>query len=375
MDKTTLTKIEDALTDHKRTVSSKITNGKFTYEFQENVHQDFNNFVSMIERKLDAAELLNRSTQEYLYSEAPVTYSEIDKLVQSHGEQAISSFLHATSRTSEETLDAFQSENTTDEDKLDTFTSNNKRKNGIIQGQKQEDTQENNRITQNRIAPIIEDFVRQIQQVAVRTNPLPGIDERFNYFRNSTRQVVSEIVDQLKADFDRHTTDIYDFIEAEVQKFESTILKESGLGELEDKEQDTSTRPEHEEETVYTQELADLFKSGDVDTSKLSAGELSLYLNYLFDGPMPEIVQSTNRDAFHETKHESLVDTLPASIFDEPAANPPSLDIAPELQPLPPDVLQDYNKRVEEGRRGIEEKKKDENENKIDLDSLPEIFL
>ena len=375
MDKTTLTKIEDALTDHKRTVSNKITNGKFTYEFQENVHQDFNNFVSMIERKLDAAELLNRSTQEYLYSEAPVTYSEIDKLVQSHGEQAVSSFLHATSRTSEETLDAFQSENTTDEDKLDTFTSNNKRKNGIIQGQKQEDTQENNRIAQNRIAPIIDDFVRQIQQVAVRTNPLPGIEERFNYFRNSTRQVVSEIVDQLKADFDRHTTDIYDFIEAEVQKFESTILKESGLGELEDKEQDTSTRPEHEEETVYTQELADLFKSGDVDTSKLSAGELSLYLNYLFDGPMPEIVQSTNRDTFHETKHESLVDTLPASIFDDPAVNPPSLDIAPELQPLPPDVLQDYNKRVEEGRRGIEEKKKDENENKIDLDSLPEIFL
>ena len=130
----------------------------------------------MIERKLDAAELLNRSTQEYLYSEAPVTYSEIDKLVQSHGEQAVSSFLHATSRTSEETLDAFQSENTTDEDKLDTFTSNNKRKNGIIQGQKQEDTQENNRIAQNRIAPIIEDFVRQIQQVAVRTNPLPRID-------------------------------------------------------------------------------------------------------------------------------------------------------------------------------------------------------
>ena len=54
---------------------------------------------------------------------------------------------------------------------------------------------------------------------------------------------------------------------------------------------------------------------------------------------------------------------------------PPSLDIAPELQPLPTDVLQDYNKRVEEGHKGIEKKKKDENENKIDLDSLPEIFL
>lgn len=387
MDNKTIDQIDDMFQDHKRTVINKVAYGRPAQKLQEAIEEHFNEMVKNLERNLDSSELLTPSTYEFLHSEAPVAFHELGHFAESHSDNAISIFQSASTSAHNATLDVLSENQINRDEQTEEVSGINKRKRAQIEGQKDDDQRRDNYHTREKIKDVISSLVISVQQTAVRNTFAHDIAERLDYFNGLSRDVLQEAVETLGTDFDTHTEEIYAIIQAEMEKHESEVLSIAGLDEM-DRQADTQIV---NQEPVFTQELADYFASGNVDTSKLSPQECTWYLNYLFDGPLPTITHSNNRDAFKDSpRSETLIDSLPDSILgdsfesiharnaaafkDEPESK--KLDVSLELQPLPPDVLEEYNRNVAAGRKNIEDRQSnDPDKDDKNIDSLPDLFL
>lgn len=387
MDNKTIDKIDDMFQEHKRIVLSKVAYGKPAQKLQEAIEEHFNEMVKNLERNLDSSELLTPSTYEYLHSEAPVIFHDLSHLSESHSDNAIYAFQGASKSAHNATLDVLSTTPTNKEEQSEEISGINRRKRSQIEGQKEDDQRRDKYQVREQIKDFLSSYIISIQQTAVRNTFAHDIAERLDYFKGLSKNVLQEAIETLGTDFDTHTEEIYAIIQAEIKKHESEVLSVAGLDEI---NRQTDKQIENQE-PVYTQELADYFASGNVDLSKLSPQECTWYLNYLFDGPLPTIVQTNNRDAFKDSQsNDTLLDSLPVSILDNPFEETTSsnaaafkdgtesaiLDVSPELQPLPPDVLEKYNKDVAAGRKSIEEKADNSpDKDDKDIDSLPDLFL
>lgn len=387
MDNKTIDQINDMFYEHKTTVTNKITYGKPAQKLQEALEEHFNELIKNITRNLDSSELLNATTYEYLHSEAPVIFHDLSHLSESHSDNAIYAFQGASNSAHNATLDVLSTTPTSKEEQSEEISGINRRKRSQIEGQKEDDQRRDKYQVREQIKDFLSSYIISIQQTAVRSTFARDITDRLNYFKSLSKNVLHDSIELLGTDFDTHTEEIYNIIQTEMDKHESEILQIAGLGEM---DRQTDKQIENQE-PVYTQELADYFASGNVDLSKLSPQECTWYLNYLFDGPLPTIVQTNNRDAFKDSQsNDTLLDSLPVSILDNPFEETTSsnaaafkdgtesaiLDVSPELQPLPPDVLEKYNKDVAAGRKSIEEKADNSpDKDDKDIDSLPDPFL
>ena len=105
----------------------------------------------------------------------------------------------------------------------------------------------------------------------------------------------------------------------------------------------------------------------------------ALYIDYMFSDHVIDKGLSDNAAAFHNGPSESidefelrkLQESNRAAFHDGPPKRP---DIAPELQPLSPKELQEYNRKVAKRRAIIEDKKSKDNPNK-NLDNEMPISL
>ena len=321
--------------------------------FPEQVQQIYNEFISSLERNLDSNELLNSTTLEFLHSEAPGRFVTIQKLAEGHCDSAADVFYYSALQEHESNLEVLNSSTSNRDEQADELNNNQRKKRANIEGQKDFDRTENNRAMLN-IEQILNEFATDMASRAARTIYARDLEDRIYYFRNETRHAIEEALTNFQKCFNNHTEEIYAFLKTETQKYEKTFLDLSGFNEKEQAKQ------EQNPETVYTPELLEHFQSGNVDVMELPPEIAALYIDYLFSDLVIDKGLSGNAAAFHS---EPSVDDIAlnkirksnrAAFHDGSSKRP---DIAPELQPLSPEELKEYNRNVAKGRKAIDEMK------------------
>lgn len=391
-------KLEELYHEHRHSVYNKVENGEHAQNFDEEYKGLLKKYLNELQDKLYEVGLLNDATQEFSESELPVYFNgSFKENLTSHRQTTFDLFNHFTRTEYKTTIEALDDPSMSDEDKSDTYKQQNVQKKGMLEDKKQEDKRDIYRLL-GQMESVIAAYTTNISSRAVQTTYARDISDRIQEFKyrigNISQKLLEGTQDLLVHDIDA----VHSIIEKQMEEYERQFREEAGLDDL-DKASETQTISE--EETPYTQELADAFASGKVDVTKLTAGEMKLYINFMFDEPMPEIVnpretisskpeleelpipdldgpkseptyespldmfrkltKPDNKPELEELPMPNLDDPMPEDttsspldIFRRGLSNP---DVAPELQPLPPDELKAYQDRV---KKAMEESDKPE---------------
>ena len=136
MDNKTINLIDDMFQEHKRAVIRKITYGKPAQTLVESLKTHYDQIIKNLERNLDSAELLSTSTYEFLHSEAPVMFRELEHFAETHSDDAISVFQSVSTSAHNATLDTLSTEQANKEEQSEEVSNINKRKKAQIESQK-----------------------------------------------------------------------------------------------------------------------------------------------------------------------------------------------------------------------------------------------